>query len=128
MTDVRIRAADPGEHVAVVRLLEGALLDADPETVRERIDRGQVLVAVPEDRGRAVGTLVLDGDHVAAIAVHPSRRRRGIGTALIEAVVERSTGTLTAEFDPDVSGFYERLGFEIDDPDDLADGRLRGRR
>lgn len=114
-----IREARSGEFLAVVRLLEGALLEIDPEDVREAIDGGDVLVAEEDERVR--GALVLEGSHVESVAVRRRVRGRGIGSALVRAAADRE-GTLTAEFDPGVRGFYESLGFEI-----RCDERCRGR-
>lgn len=91
-------------------ILEGALLDIAPETVSDRISEDAVLVA--DDEGPILGVLVLDDTHIEAIAVRPNRRGQGIGTALVEAT--STHGRLTAAFRPDVSQFYESLGFVIE--------------
>lgn len=110
-----------GEDLAdVMNVLDAALLAVDAATVRERIP-GEVLVA--EADGRILGTLVLDGSHVDAVAVRRSRRDRGIGTALLAAARERR-GTLTADFRPEVRPFYDSLGFDVEATD--RDDRLRG--
>lgn len=127
MRDVSIRRADFDDHVAVVRLLEGALLDVSSSGIRSGIDDGRVLVAISEDIDageHVLGALVLDGTHVEAIAVRPSRRRQGVGTALIEAARAETDEPLTARFDPDVRGFYEALGFDIERC--KTEDRLRG--
>lgn len=135
MTDARIRAGDPGDFVAAMRVLEGALLDVDADAVRRRLREGgrpADAVLVAELDGRVVGALVLaDGSngaegaseaaHVEAVAVSRPRRGSGVGRALVEAARERA-GRLTADFDSRVRGFYESLGFEIEE----RDGRLRG--
>ena len=122
-----VRAAAPGEHLPVVRVLDAAMLATDG--VRERVGRGDALVAVED--GRVLGALLLDprenGAHVDAVAVRRARRGQGIGTALVESAAERAD-RLTADFDPGVRPFYESLGFEIE-PADGDDGeRLRGTR
>lgn len=122
---VAVRRATPDDHVAVLRVIEGALLEVDAGRVRERIDAGEVLVAVAGDGvagDRVVGALVRDGAHVVAVAVRRRRRRQGIGRALVERALA-ATGRLTATFDPRVRGFYEALGFEVSAADG---GRLRG--
>jgi len=114
-----VRPATEGDAVAVARVVDGALLSLPFERLRAAIDRGDALVA--ERDGRVVGAVVLDGDHVEAVAVARRRRRSGIGTALIEAAAERA-GALTATCRGEVVGFYERLGFAaeplaaVDDP------------
>lgn len=105
-----IREARSDELLAAVRLLEGALLEIEPEDVREAIEAGDVLVAVEGDAVR--GALVLDGKRIESVAVRRRVRGQGIGSALVRAAADRS-GTLTAEFDPEVREFYEALGFEI---------------
>lgn len=106
-----IREAESGEFLAVVRLLEGALLEIDPETVRGAIEAGDALVCVAD--GAVRGALVLDDSHVEAIAVRRTHREGGIGSALVEAAADRE-GELTAEFDPRVREFYEALGFDVE--------------
>jgi GNAT superfamily N-acetyltransferase len=120
-TDVTVRRGREGDLLAVLRVLEGAMLEVGSNQIRERTDAGEVLVAVVD--GRVVGALVRDGDHVEAVAVHPDRRDAGIGRALVEGALAE-TGRLTAEFRAEVRPFYEKLGFEIE----TRDGRLRGER
>ncbi|WP_129114639.1 GNAT family N-acetyltransferase [Halegenticoccus tardaugens] len=105
-----------------MRILDGALLEADAETVRGRVADGAVMLA--ETDGHAVGTLVLDGTHVEAVAVRSSRRGRGIGTALVEAAADRAD-ELTVDFDPRVRPFYESLGFDVERRAGRLYGRLR---
>lgn len=93
-----------------MNVIDGAFLAIDPDTVRERIPT-DVLVAVEEDR--VLGAIVLDGDHIDAVAVRRRRREQGIGRSLIERAGTQR-GTLTASFRPEVSPFYEALGFEIE--------------
>ena len=141
MTDARIREGDPDDFVAAMRILEGALLDADPEAVRKRlrepVGRADTVLVAETDERRVIGALVLvgadgaagpesmdhdsGGAHVEAIAVHRPRRGSGVGSALVSAARERA-GRLTADFDPRVRDFYESLGFEIEN----RDGRLWG--
>ncbi|WP_417448679.1 GNAT family N-acetyltransferase [Haloplanus litoreus] len=87
-----------------MRVVDGAVLEADAATVRDRIGRGAVLVATVE--GRVVGALVRDGDRVTAVATRRRWRDRGVGTALVSAALAER-GRLVVEFDPDVRPFYE---------------------
>ena len=105
-----IRRATPSDLPAIMNVIDGAFLAIDADTVRARIPH-DVLVAVADDR--ILGTIVLDGDHIDAVAVRRRRREQGIGRSLIEAAGTRR-GTLTATFRPEVSLFYETLGFEIE--------------
>jgi len=118
---VTVRRAHPDDHLDVMRLVDGAMLSADAERVRDRIADSGVLVAAVDDR--PIGALVRDGDRVTAVAVRRRYRDRGVGTALVSAALE-SRDRLVAEFDPDVRPFYESLGFDIEPVDDE---RLRGR-
>lgn len=119
---IAVRRATADDHVPVLRVIEGALLDVDPDRIRDLIAAGEALVAV-SGAGTVVGTLVRDGEHVVAVAVHRRRRRQGIGRALVEGALG-TTGRLTATFDSRVRGFYEALGFEVDGvPTDGAVGR-----
>jgi GNAT superfamily N-acetyltransferase len=109
---VSVRRATPDDRVGALRVIEGALLDVDAARVRERIDAGEVLVAVGET-GTVVGALVRDGERVVAVAVARRRRRQGIGRALVGRALA-ATGRLTATFAPRVRGFYAALGFDVE--------------
>ena len=120
-SELRIRTGREGDLLAVLRILEGAMLEVGATQIRARTESDEVLVA--EIDGRVVGALVRDGDHVEAIAVTPDRRGAGVGRALIEAVLDR-TGHVTAGFRAEVRPFYESLDFDIEARDD----RLWGER
>ena len=124
MSDVAVREGDPSELVTVMRILDAGLLETEASEVQTRLDAGACLVAETSDR--VVGVLVLDGDYVEAVAVAPSRRGRGIGTALVEGALDRQ-GRLVAEFDAAVRPFYESLGFAITPAEnDESHDRFRG--
>lgn len=114
-----IRRATPDDLPAIMNVIDGAFLAIDADTVRARIPH-DVLVAVEEDR--VLGAIVLDGDHIDAVAVRRRRRKQGIGRTLIEKAGTQR-GTLTATFRPEVSSFYEALGFEIEQ---TSETRCRG--
>ncbi|SEA19195.1 Sulfur carrier protein ThiS (thiamine biosynthesis) [Haloplanus vescus] len=120
---VSVRAATPEDHLDVMRILDGAMLDVDAATVRDRIGTGEVSVAILDDR--VVGALVRDGDRVAAVATRKRRRGQGVGTALVSAAAA-DRDRLVAEFDPRVRPFYESLGFDIEPiaGSDRLSGRL----
>jgi len=109
---VPVREAAATDLPDVMNVLDGAALQADAPTVRDRIDADAVLVAVSADRERVLGALVRSGDHIDAVAVRRRRRGQGIGTALVEAAAE-GRDRLTATFDADLRQFYEGLGFEV---------------
>ncbi|AUV83419.1 GNAT family N-acetyltransferase [Salinigranum rubrum] len=121
--DVRVRQAREGDILAVLRVVEGAMLEVGANQVRRRTESGGVLVA--ERGGRVVGALVRDGEHVEAIAVHPQQRGSGVGSRLIERVLEEM-GRVTAEFRAEVRPFYESLGFDIEER--AGEKRLWGER
>lgn len=116
-----VRRGTPADLVAVMRLLDAAVLETEASVVSDRLADDSVFVADAD--GRVVGALVLDGHHVDAIAVQKERRGRGIGRLLVEAAADHVDGPLTADFDEDVRPFYDALGFAID----CRDGRLWGR-
>jgi GNAT superfamily N-acetyltransferase len=117
-----VRPATEAEFVAVMGLLEGALLEVEPGTVREAIGAGDALVAVEGGRPPA-GALVLDGERIAAVAVRPARRREGVGSALVAAAADRRD-RLLAEFRPELAPFYRALGFVVERRGDRCRGRL----
>ncbi|MFB6095970.1 MAG: GNAT family N-acetyltransferase [Haloferacaceae archaeon] len=132
--EVVVREADGDDVVPALRVLEGALLDVDPDRVDRLADAGHVLVA--ERAGSVVGAIVVDPDapeawtddstdtaeprsapptaaaHVRAVAVARRHRGRGIGTALV-ATAAGQYGSLSAGFRPEVEGFWTALGFEV---------------
>ncbi|MFN2472771.1 MAG: GNAT family N-acetyltransferase [Sphingomicrobium sp.] len=127
-----IRLAVPGERTALEDLQRRASialddyrqqLEADPEAIVlpiEQIERGQVIVAAIE--GRLAGFAAVIGDGSAAeldgLFVEPALWRRGVGSALIDAVVHEarvkglSMTAVTAN--PTARDFYERCGFCVE--------------
>jgi ribosomal protein S18 acetylase RimI-like enzyme len=90
-------------------LLAGALTREGPATVLVAVDGDPVgyLVAVP---GPEVA-------YVPELAVRPDRQREGHGSALLSALVERTTADelrLTVAADDEAArGFYEHHGFTL---------------
>lgn len=152
MTDVTIRRAEAKDFLAVMRVLDGANLESDASTIEARIEEGRVLVATdagrvigalvaiprieletgsaveaddgPGESADASGESADDdatGAHVEAVAVRLRRRGQGIGTALMRDAADRWR-PLTADFYPGLSGFYEKLEFDIE----KRDGQYRG--
>lgn len=120
-----VREATASDLPDVMNVLDGAALATDATTVRDLAADDAVLVAVSADGQRVLGALVLDGEHIDAVAVRRRRRGQGIGTALVETAGERRD-RLTADFDADLRPFYEGLGFDIETADET--GRLWGQR
>ena len=108
---MHVQEATQEDLPAVMTVFDSAMLDTDVDAVREAIDRGDVLLAVQEDR--IIGACLLVGEEIDAIAVRQKRRDQGIATALVDAAAE-DRDRLVAEFDPAVRPFWSSLGFEVE--------------
>jgi ribosomal protein S18 acetylase RimI-like enzyme len=98
---------------------------------------GRLLVAEPAGAtGRIVGFVIweeLDGrGHVEEVSVDPAAQGQGIGSALLDAVASHAAAdgldgvTLTTFRDvPWNRPFYERRGFRVLDPGEIAPGLSR---
>lgn len=106
----------------------------DVEEAERAIEAGQVTVA--EVDGIVVGWALVERHgstaNLGQLCVHPRAGRRGIGTALVDAVVAaaRAAGaaTMTLDTQADVpwnAPWYERLGFEAVDPTAWTDSMRR---
>jgi ribosomal protein S18 acetylase RimI-like enzyme len=80
---------------------------------------GAVAVHGPSEAVVGMARVVGDGGsvfHVCDMAVHPDHQRRGLGTRLMEAVLDYVDKTAPPDayvnLMADVDGFYERFGFE----------------
>lgn len=122
---MHVREAVPEDVPAVLNVLDGAALETDHDRIHASVKQGQTFVAVrnSDSDGPVLGAIVLDGDHIEAVAVRSNRRGQGIGTALIETVAQRRD-RLTAEFDADVRPFYDSLDFAVEPAE--GDDRFRG--
>lgn len=115
--DVETRVSD-GDVLVAVEPTDPSGADSSRDSARDGSDTGS---DVPAER--ILGAIVLEpleadaGAHVAGIAVRRRRRDDGVGTALVDAALERA-GRLTARFDADVAPFYESLGFSIEPIDE----------
>jgi GNAT superfamily N-acetyltransferase len=97
-------------------------LEANPEAIElplEQIERGQVIVAesVEGTAGFAVLLVEQDRAELDGLFVEPDLWRRGVGTALIEAVTHkaRKAGlSLTVIAAPNAQAFYEKCGFVVE--------------
>ncbi|MGD9858318.1 MAG: GNAT family acetyltransferase, partial [Planctomycetaceae bacterium] len=100
----------------------------DPATSlrnKRAVEADLLFVAVDDDNG-VVGTVMggYDGHRgwVYSLAVLPSHRRRGIGTALVSALEERLVGRGCLKVNLQVRtsnaavvAFYKQLGYDVED-------------
>lgn len=122
-----VREATADEIAAVRNVLDGGLLEFDSSGLEHAIESDDVLVAVRAAGGEGeivLGTLVLSGGEILAVAVRPRRRGQGIGRSLVEEALDRND-RLTAEFHARVRPFWESLGFVIEPLEEQ--GRFHGR-
>jgi GNAT superfamily N-acetyltransferase len=124
-----VPATDLGEPLL---LLEEWLRDDEPipgpfvEDLRRQVEAGDLELLAARLEGRPAGVLVLAfrpsvslGAPFASIEdlyVHPQARRRGVGTALLQAAHERCAhrgiSYLEAQVEDDASVFYTASGYE----------------
>ncbi|MFN7630780.1 MAG: ribosomal protein S18-alanine N-acetyltransferase [Cyanobacteriota bacterium] len=85
---------DLADCLALDRLALGGLW-SERQWHRELIEPGRPVVGV-RDRGHLValasGWLVVDELHITAIAVHPHRRRQGLGRQVLRALLHHAMG------------------------------------
>jgi GNAT superfamily N-acetyltransferase len=131
IADLVVRPIASDEFAAVSRLVVAALRAIDvvgvdevrkpsfvaefsPEGIARKAASREMLVAVRD--GRIVGTGSLGGARVRTLFVAPDEQRRGIGEALVAAVVARARAAGIARLTVDSSiaaeAFYRRQGFK----------------
>jgi ribosomal protein S18 acetylase RimI-like enzyme len=115
-----VREIQPSEIEAARRLVEACGWGhrvSNPARFRELVSRSQrCLVAI--ENGQVVGFLRaltdrMENGYISMVAVAEDHRRKGIGRALVRAVMgddKAMTWVLRAGREG-VAGFYERLGF-----------------
>ena len=97
------------------------------EKIRERAQRGTVLVA--EEDGDLIATGSLLEVEIFAVFVHPARQGRGLGRALMERLEgdARTAGVTESVLSVSLPSkrFYEGLGYELieERSRDLGDGQ-----
>ena len=97
MNPVVLRAATAADIPAVLEFWKLAAEDtnrADSAPALQRLlDRDPTALLLADEDGRIVGSLIAGWDgwrcHLYRFAVHPDRRRRGIGRTLLEAAEQR---------------------------------------
>ncbi|MGX5771025.1 GNAT family N-acetyltransferase [Microbacterium trichothecenolyticum] len=117
----KCRATDVGALTAFLRDVDLTLSGLDAPSVRlwlERDERGSVVASTGYE-------ISADGRHalIRSVAVHPSRRWQGSGTALARFALGRAAeeGAITAWLFSRRSGpFWQRLGFAPAEREELA--------
>ena len=91
----------------------------DPEALRRGFGKSLLVLEARED-GKLLGILRAVGDgetivFVQDILVDPAHRRKGVGTALLQAALERYRHVrqveLVTDSTPETIAFYESIGF-----------------
>jgi ribosomal protein S18 acetylase RimI-like enzyme len=128
---MQIRPYEETDEPAVVALWNEVLPDAAPHndpatTIRKKLAVQRELFFVGLLDGVVVGTVMggYDGHRgwVYAVAVRPSCRRRGVGTALLRrleaALAERGCLKVNLQVragNADAVAFYDRLGYSVEE-------------
>ncbi|MFC8721312.1 GNAT family N-acetyltransferase [Kitasatospora sp. NPDC057198] len=99
MNEYELRAARPADIDAVLAFwaeaAEGTSISDDRAGVARLLERDPQALILAEHEGALLGTVIAGWDgwrcHLYRLAVHPAARRRGIGTALLDAAHARFT-------------------------------------
>ena len=120
-TGYELRTTTPSVDDFLRLRREAGMSDRSRESIARGLPNTTFGVHVVETGGAAVGMARIVGDggsvfHVSDMAVAESHQGRGIGTAMMDALVawlrENAPGGTYVDLLADVDGFYERWGFE----------------
>ena len=91
----------------------------DPQALKQGF-QNSLLVLAAQEREELLGIIRAVGDGVTIVfiqdlLVFPEKQRKGVGTALVKAVLKRYQTVrqieLTTDQSPETAAFYESLGF-----------------
>ncbi|MEW5987176.1 MAG: GNAT family N-acetyltransferase [Chloroflexota bacterium] len=95
--------------------------EAERKRWREYLQSGASEVLVAEREGQILGIVVLTGDVIERLFVHPDYWRQGVGSRLHDEAIQRfldrgldSCRLFVLEENRNARRFYERRGWEID--------------
>jgi len=122
-----VRAAGPA-HYTPEQVDAWAAAADDPRAFHARLLRHETLVAEDDTGPIGFAGLAPDG-HVTALYVRPDRMRRGVGRALLGAVLARAAargiGRLYAEASAFSLPLFERAGFTVERVEVVERGGVR---
>ncbi len=105
---MQIRPARPTDQAAIRQMIRAARL------APFNLQWPAFLVAVREGRVIGVGQVKAHRDgsrELASLAVAPGDQGQGVGSALVQALLERETGPVYLFCRAELEGFYARFGF-----------------
>jgi GNAT superfamily N-acetyltransferase len=110
---------DAGDYRRLREAVGWATPPLDDATVQVALDRTWNVVAHSEDGVVGIGRLLDDGALYATIwdmIVLPAEQRRGIGSAILERLLERAEGRTIVTLVATEAGrpLYERFGFRVE--------------
>lgn len=118
--EARVGPSPTPAELAALRVRVG--WDANEPELATALERHHAVATARDGDGRLVGfaAAVSDGVRhafVIDVMVDPACRRRGLGVALVEALVARlrddGLRTVHVDFVPEHRAFYERCGFGV---------------
>ena len=115
--DARLEAAD---YLRLREAVGWRSVDCDAAVLQNALDLTWNVVAREEGEVVGIGRLLDDGAFYATVwdvIVLPEAQRRGIGTAILERLLERAAGRSIVALVASLAGrpLYERYGFTSDD-------------